>query len=460
MPIGPPISFHTHKQAESPKDYQDAYAVNAEKGRYAIADGATKSFFPAQWARLLADYFCDDNDSLNIELFQQQEWQAWLRPIQKEWNDQIKTIVQNTPANKYYVRNRYARKEPGVSTFVGVQIDMTGGQQINWQAMIIGDSCLFHVHGNEMRGYLINESQGFDYHPESFASIKSYNNKSQPTFIGGTVQEGDFLLLATDALAKWILTHYENGSWRQVWHTLRRMSQENFEQIIDQARQDGQTPLENDDVTLMIIPIGERARRQLNYSPTTSQKARPQRKVKETRPSAQQSSLQEFFRSNQQPTATKPVEKNQPETHHVAHPVASAAQDSTISQSHRERDHSHPVPTAQDERHRRTKKLEKRSTPWRQVALVASALFVLSACLNVVLIFEWFSAPESESSQALAPVSTPEQSQNLVAETAVLTISAPTAPPPPTLTPSSTVVPPSATSNPTQTATSDRKSVV
>ena len=52
-------SFITHKKAESQDDCQDAWCENEELGRYAVADGATRSFFPKEWAELLVEHFCE-----------------------------------------------------------------------------------------------------------------------------------------------------------------------------------------------------------------------------------------------------------------------------------------------------------------------------------------------------------------------------------------------------------------
>ena len=52
-------SFIIQKEAENPADCQDACDQNDEKGRYAIADGVTRSFFPKEWATLLVEHFCE-----------------------------------------------------------------------------------------------------------------------------------------------------------------------------------------------------------------------------------------------------------------------------------------------------------------------------------------------------------------------------------------------------------------
>lgn len=261
-----PHCFYTHKKAESLSDYQDASDYSVKKGRFAIADGATRSFFPSQWSQLLVERFCQDNDSQNNRLFADRQWQAWLQPIQKKWDRQIRAIVEEAPHDKYYIKNPYANKEPGLATFVGLQIGESNDKGISWDAMIIGDSCLFQVQGNQIKSYLISNSQQFDNHPAFFASYDK-DNRDPPQFINGYAQPGDFFILATDALAKWMLTYYERSSWQQVWRELCHMTWGNFDKYIDRARQGRQIRLENDDVTLMIIPIGQQAKKKLSDSP-------------------------------------------------------------------------------------------------------------------------------------------------------------------------------------------------
>ena len=53
--------FSTHKAAETPDDCQDAWDINEGTARYAVADGATRSLFPKQWAELLVNRFCEKN---------------------------------------------------------------------------------------------------------------------------------------------------------------------------------------------------------------------------------------------------------------------------------------------------------------------------------------------------------------------------------------------------------------
>ena len=49
---------------------------NDEKGRYAIADGATRSFFPKEWATLLVEHFCESTDFSLAKT----DWRDWIGP--------------------------------------------------------------------------------------------------------------------------------------------------------------------------------------------------------------------------------------------------------------------------------------------------------------------------------------------------------------------------------------------
>jgi len=248
------------KTSESPSDCQDAYADNRHLGRYAIADGVARSFFPAEWAKLLVDYFCNEYTELNTSLFEIRNWQAWLAPVQQKWESEIRERVsKKAGANAYHLRNSLAQRDPAAAAFVGLQINVAN--QPSWKAMIIGDSCLFHVRGDQLISYLMQKPSDFGYHPEYFASV-DIHNKYEPRFVGGTVQVGDIFILVSDALAKWILSQYESGGngWQNTLETLTGISKWNdLHRFVDQARRNNQNPLEDDDVALMIISVTEMA---------------------------------------------------------------------------------------------------------------------------------------------------------------------------------------------------------
>ena len=241
-------SFITHKKAESIDDCQDAIKVNEEYSRYAVADGATLSFFPKQWAELLVERFCEmPNLSLNAE-----NWKQWLVPIQEKWYKQVEERVK--VRGQFYLTNSFNTREPAVSTLVGLEVEKT---KQKWRAVVVGDSCLFHKNSSGFRSYLIEQSEDFTSRPEAFASFPETNHYD-PEFIRGEIQSGDTFILATDALAKWILEHKESENLEEILHQLRQIeNREEFNQFVDQARDDEKIRLVNDDVALMLISVEE-----------------------------------------------------------------------------------------------------------------------------------------------------------------------------------------------------------
>ena len=240
--------FITHKKAESLDDCQDALEVNKEHSRYAVADGATRSFFPKCWAELLVKHFCGRSD-----LFLSGEnWKEWLVPIQEEWYKQVEERVKER--NQFYLTNSFNTREPAVSTFIGLEVDKT---KLEWQAVIIGDSCLFHKSNVGFESYPIKKSEDFTSRPKVFASFAERNHYD-PEFIDGEVKPGDIFILATDALAKWIVQHKEADQVEEALKQLKGIkTDEQFYSFVDLARDNENIRLVNDDVTLMLISVEE-----------------------------------------------------------------------------------------------------------------------------------------------------------------------------------------------------------
>ena len=240
--------FITHKKAENSDDCQDAVKVNEDAARYAVADGATRSFFPKQWAELLVNHFCETS---NLVL-SRENWKEWLVPIQEEWYKRVEERVKER--NQFYLTNSFNTREPAVSTFIGLEVDKT---KLEWQAVIIGDSCLFHKSKAGFESYPIKKSEDFTSRPEVFASFAE-GNHYDPEFIDGEVKPGDIFILATDALAKWILEYKESENLGEILNQFRRIEDnQSFGQFVRQARDNEDIRLVNDDVTLMLILVEE-----------------------------------------------------------------------------------------------------------------------------------------------------------------------------------------------------------
>ena len=243
-------SFKTHKKGETLDDCQDANALNEDIGRYAVADGATLSFFPKKWAELLVNRFCHKKDTyLPLE---DENWEDWIEPIQHEWLETVSRTVQESKT--YMLVDRLSRLESALSTFIGIEFNRDKGE---WKASIIGDSCLFHCSGSEFKSYPLQKLEDFPHRPNSFASFPKDNPVgSPPEMYSGKASPCDIFILATDALSKWIIQHREAKNFGILDRLKKIENSEQFDQFVDQARKE-EVRLVNDDVTLMFISVEE-----------------------------------------------------------------------------------------------------------------------------------------------------------------------------------------------------------
>src|SRR5271154_6689916 len=72
-------SFCLHKDGNTPEEYEDAFAGNAELGRFAVADGASESSFARLWAKLLVAGFVGS----------QKTAMGWFTPSQRCWAEAV-----------------------------------------------------------------------------------------------------------------------------------------------------------------------------------------------------------------------------------------------------------------------------------------------------------------------------------------------------------------------------------
>jgi hypothetical protein len=240
--------FITHKEAELYSDCADRYAFCTKTNRFAIADGVSRSFFPAIWAELLVEKFV----SLQIEE------QFNYVDCQKEWLKKIEEIVRK-PETKYYTKNQFVKNEAGLATFVSLQFDV---QEKKWYASALGDSFLFFVPKNEndfekwVKLSSKPEPVVFDNFPDYYSSRN--NSHGEPNLKEGTLLEGTFYLM-TDALSEWVFKEKE----KSVSEIKNWKSQGEFECSVNELRKIG--GLNNDDSAVLIIELQNDGKSELTY---------------------------------------------------------------------------------------------------------------------------------------------------------------------------------------------------
>jgi hypothetical protein len=242
------------KAGRSQEEYEDAYwprrdgryVAGTGQMRFAVADGATESSFAGRWARQLAFIYCQPGTPppTDVEGFRQK-----IDRQSAKWMQHVFA--------KPLAWNFLAKAQRGAfATLSGVTFAGDG----RWDALAIGDSCLFQIRRNELlRAWPPMAADAFGFHPMLLCSIAAQNDALwaglEQCSTSGTWEAGDVFLLMTDAIAKWFVQKIADGG--RPWTSLldAAASAQSFAEWIDALRDAGAMP--NDDVTLLQISFAE-----------------------------------------------------------------------------------------------------------------------------------------------------------------------------------------------------------
>jgi hypothetical protein len=240
-------AFHLAKRGNAADEYEDAFAGDPGRGRFAVADGASESSFAAEWARLLADGFVASPG---------RPWRDtdWLAPLRRRWA----AAVDGRPLPWY----AEAKREQGAfATFLGIcfRPPRRGRKAAVWRALAVGDSCLFRTRKGRLRqASPVTRAADFNNLPALLGSRERPADTPAGAVqrLRGRWRPGDRFLLMTDALAEWYLRQTEEGGRpaEGVGRLLAEDAPEGaFAAWVEEGRE--RHGLRNDDVTLLIIDL-------------------------------------------------------------------------------------------------------------------------------------------------------------------------------------------------------------
>lgn len=232
--------FHRPKLGNSDVEYEDAFACSPEQRRFAIADGASDSIFSGVWASSLVKTFSESKTPMAAT-------ENYLRRIiysaRKKWYNSI-----DWSSLKLFVKNKALNGS--FSTFLGAEIKGSGSN-LRCKVISVGDSCIFIRKSDGVLSFPIDNPKNFNITPKLIWS--GYGNPFPEQYhskvpviehFEAKIEPGDSILVATDAISKWILEHLPSS--------LDRLSQNgnsyDFITGMMEARE-----LRNDDITFSWI---------------------------------------------------------------------------------------------------------------------------------------------------------------------------------------------------------------
>ena len=243
------MSFTREKLGNKSEENEDAVAKNImiytnenEKMiSLCVADGATESIFSRRWASKLVDAvetkqitagsFPSDLEKL------QNEWEEWLGNVELAWYAEEKA------------------KQGTYAAFLLVDIHLEKGI---WTALSVGDCCVFQVRNNELiKSFPYKKECEFNNLPVLLGT--KINGEISVAMENGVFIEGDVFYMATDSLAKYILSEFEKGfdkiseivEWMGVNKDEEKLS--DFREITKYWINNGR--LKNDDCSLILLKL-------------------------------------------------------------------------------------------------------------------------------------------------------------------------------------------------------------
>lgn len=245
--------FSLPKAGNRKDEYEDAYGssifVNKDTAyyRYAIADGASESSFADIWADMLASGYCNGK-------FNDKQIHKSIAKLSKAWKGKL-----NTKDLPWYAQEKL--NNGAFSTLAGITFRLTDASSVAFDAVAIGDSCIFQIRGDKIIAFFPLGSVADFHNRPVLISSNAANNIHLKGFVkkwSGAAQAGDSFLLMTDALACWILTRYEEDiSVIKKIHGLA--CEHDFIHLVQAERKliyrDGSFYLRNDDVTLIRVNL-------------------------------------------------------------------------------------------------------------------------------------------------------------------------------------------------------------
>ena len=254
--LQPAREFWLPKAGNRPDEYEDACRVVYPDrndappeliASAAVSDGASESAFAREWANVLTDAFVDR--PLDLAKIDEDSLSEWLEIAQDDWHEVV-------PWDRIPWHGEAKARAGAFATIVGLSISTVDdeSQRLSWNAIAVGDSCLFVIRDGQLHlSFPLDTSDKFDNYPPLVSSNRAVSDDiwEGVQSISGESESGDALILASDAIACWLLARIEADE--AALDVVMEMEESTWPAWVEEQRNDGL--MRNDDTTLLIIEI-------------------------------------------------------------------------------------------------------------------------------------------------------------------------------------------------------------
>lgn len=224
--------------------YEDAAAFDLHGRRFAIADGVSSAIFSDVWAKVLVDTAVEGD----IPLDDMEAMVEWLTPLRDQWKQSLPTTMND------FQLQRLQETRGGHSTLLGVNVIDNEGE-IYFESYSIGDCCMFVFRDGKLHASFPGEDAAFfGINPTSLPSSRIPRERYQAERYRGTLEVGDNVALASDAIACWMFKEIEAGNDVDL-QFFEKIESLDWSEWVRDSRIEKRMRV--DDVTLMMFRIGD-----------------------------------------------------------------------------------------------------------------------------------------------------------------------------------------------------------
>jgi hypothetical protein len=255
---------------------EDACNDDSTRGLFAIADGAGTTLFSNIWAKVLVECFVS-LPLLSEDPFEVEWWVRQAQELYKQRMPQLSNVAWNA--------QQKMQSEASYATLATLRISRIQEDAAQAEFLSIGDSCIFlrKAQSEQFTAFPVMQVADFDKPPICFPSKLSLFNRSFHRCItqSVTLSAGDTLLLATDAVSRWLVSAGK-GRFAQpidAWQALCEQTAESWPAFIRECRE--RNEMVDDDSTALLLSIHDSAEPGVSLLGTTREHAhepREQRK--------------------------------------------------------------------------------------------------------------------------------------------------------------------------------------
>ena len=199
------LGFRMSKLGNRSTDCEDFYSWDLARMKFAMADGASSSIFSDIWARSLTQAAMDVN--LSLDDSPDSLLSSVMKAARKNWYGSIQWA-----GLPWFLRNKSVSGSH--STLLLMQA-WPLASSYRYSAVAVGDTCMFVLKGQKVEdSFPLKQYSDFGNTPSLVWSgkgspISANVRMALPKYsaISGTIAPGSTVILATDAVSKWILEH-------------------------------------------------------------------------------------------------------------------------------------------------------------------------------------------------------------------------------------------------------------